>query len=1022
MKRPGVARPGRRVWSGVAMALTGCLLALGLTACEASNLSISWADGDPSKKTVQAGLNGGQTINWSADGNIENCKLVTAAVAGTLTISSTEFSANTKGGSFAATLDHKGGYAETTLRLYCNWPGPFNSTIVLWSNTLKVTTTDPVTATVQGPPGAPVLYGTKIQASSDSFATSSSNACVANDTATSVGTITTVLQLSEEATGIAAGPDGAMWFPYTGSNNARIGRIDMAGNWSTVGQAPFYSVLTSIAAGLDGAMWIGAEGWTATGSPEFVSPSRISRITMDGGLENFDTLADDDFITDITAGPDGAAGPDGGAMWFTNKSQKGRSIGRITLGGVVTEYPMVNAAGGIAAGPDGAMWFTQLGKIGRITTRGSITEYSIPTAFNSPRDIAAGPDGAMWFPAGEGGKGIGRITMAGDVTTMSDMRMLDRFDPARIAAGPDGAMWIADAGHIRRITMAGEVSSWYAVLSSDSVIRDIAAGPDGAMWFVAYDDDAGSTIIRRITTGSVQGSCRLTAVKGQQARVMLKPPSAGQMWLTGPCPASAATFVVRPGDQVDGSGYTSPACLNGFSAMSNVTVPVEQVTPLAVTVSGPISSRGLYGIRVGSADAGGFRPAAEVCASTGSTSCTARVVPGDTVTVGLKSPTDAGMALQGTCPSGATFQITSSSATDVDGYATACPSFTPSDSTTDISVQKVPVQAARGVSVSVSGGTLSITASGQIAPGDLEIAGNASQIKVYVPEEGTGPVTLTPGSGCATSGTGVACQPSGGSFQAITISLMLASFTSGPLAIAVTDTTSIPVTFSGSVDRDEFYSGSGSDTILGYGGNDALFGGEGDDAVFGGDGADGIDGEGGSDTVYGDAGPDDITAEGDGKAPDWINCNNSMPGVVGTNNDPANPPTNDVSFDKGADRITDCGEPGAPGVTTPPALSGTPTVGQNYEASAGVWKGKGLIMSYAWFACPMFDDIVPMSDEEAAGACAQVFAKDGTPGLTYKPQAADKGKFLKLRSTARNNAGFWTVVSTASPAVVLSKR
>jgi hypothetical protein len=67
-------------------------------------------------------------------------------------------------------------------------------------------------------------------------------------------------------------------------------------------------------------------------------------------------------------------------------------------------------------------------------------------------------------------------------------------------------------------------------------------------------------------------------------------------------------------------------------------------------------------------------------------------VPGDTVTVGLKPPTEAGVALQGTCPSGATFQITSSSATDGDGYATACPSFTPSDSTTDISVQKVPVR------------------------------------------------------------------------------------------------------------------------------------------------------------------------------------------------------------------------------------------------------------------------------------------------------------------------------------------
>lgn len=520
---------------------------------------------------------------------------------------------------------------------------------------------------------------------------------------------------------------------------------------------------------------------------------------------------------------------------------------------------------------------------------------------------------------------------------------------------------------------------------------------------------------------------RTVGVPGQEVRVKFKPPPDGQFW-TGTCPSSPATFVVRPGDQVDDSGYANPSCafraagsMQGWSDPVDA-VKIRAVTPLAVVVSGPSDDAGLYGIRVRSADAGGFRLAAEVCASAASTSCTAKVVPGDTATVGLKPPTDAGMALQGTCPSGATFQITTSSAIDADGYATACPSFTPTDPTTDISVQKVPAQAADGISVSVSGSTLSITASGQMAPGDLEIAGNASQIRVYVPEETTGPVTVTPGAGCSASGTGVACQPSGGPFQAITISLIGASFTSGPLSIALTDTTAIPVTFSGSLDRDEFYSGSGSDTIRGYGGNDALFGGEGDDAVFGGDGADVIDGEGGSDTVYGDAGPDNITAEGDGKAPDWINCNNFMPGVVGTDNDPANPPTNDVSFDKGADRITDCGEPGAPGVTKPPALTGTPTVGRNYVASPGTWTGKGLIMSYTWFACPKVDDTVPINDDEDAGACAQVFAQDGTPGLTYLPKAADKDTFLKLRATARNNAGFWTVVSTARAAVVLPKR
>ncbi len=190
---------------------------------------------------------------------------------------------------------------------------------------------------------------------------------------------------------------------------------------------------------------------------------------------------------------------------------------------------------------------------------------------------------------------------------------------------------------------------------------------------------------------------RTVGVPGQEVRVKFKPPPDGQFW-TGTCPSSPATFVVRPGDQVDDSGYASPSCaFRAVGSMQGWSDPVDAVmiravTPLAVVVSGPSDDAGLYGIRVGSADAGGFRPAAEVCASTASTSCTAKVVPGDTATVGLKPPTDAGMALQGTCPSGATFQITTSSAIDADGYATACPSFTPTDPTTDISVQMVPVR------------------------------------------------------------------------------------------------------------------------------------------------------------------------------------------------------------------------------------------------------------------------------------------------------------------------------------------
>src|SRR5260370_4327631 len=49
----------------------------------------------------------------------------------------------------------------------------------------------------------------------------------------------------------------------------------------------------------------------------------------------------------------------------------------------------------IAAGPDGALWFTNQGNnsIGRITTAGAVTNYTDPS-ISKPYGIAAGPDSA----------------------------------------------------------------------------------------------------------------------------------------------------------------------------------------------------------------------------------------------------------------------------------------------------------------------------------------------------------------------------------------------------------------------------------------------------------------------------------------------------------------------------------------------------------------------------------------------------------------------------------------------------
>ena len=69
---------------------------------------------------------------------------------------------------------------------------------------------------------------------------------------------------------------------------------------------------------------------------------------------------------------------------------------------------------GIAAGPDGNLWFTDHGTttpaIGRVTPGGAITEFSSGLNNGSyPSGIAAGPDGNLWFADVGTTKAVGRI-------------------------------------------------------------------------------------------------------------------------------------------------------------------------------------------------------------------------------------------------------------------------------------------------------------------------------------------------------------------------------------------------------------------------------------------------------------------------------------------------------------------------------------------------------------------------------------------------------------------------------------
>jgi virginiamycin B lyase len=210
---------------------------------------------------------------------------------------------------------------------------------------------------------------------------------------------------------LVAGPDGALWFTTADASARPMSVVRMATD-GTVQEYPVPDAagLHDITVGPDGALW-----FIARTGPSSV----ITRMTIDGDIIARYPGRARVGMARIAGGPDGA-------MWFTTAGTVGpASIGRLTVDGEVT-YPFqrycalgpplrcaeprdiallpsgprwIRGFGGITAGPDGAMWFTELepNRIGRIMLDGVATEYEIPTPRSEPSSIVSGPDGALWF-------------------------------------------------------------------------------------------------------------------------------------------------------------------------------------------------------------------------------------------------------------------------------------------------------------------------------------------------------------------------------------------------------------------------------------------------------------------------------------------------------------------------------------------------------------------------------------------------------------------------------------------------
>jgi virginiamycin B lyase len=153
-------------------------------------------------------------------------------------------------------------------------------------------------------------------------------------------------------------------------------------------------------------------------------------------------------------------------LWFAEGA--GKKIGRITTTGTVSEFLIpgpshVHLSTGVAAGPDGALWFGvskwpgfASGSIGRITTTGEFSEFLIPTPSSSSFGITVGSDGAVWFTETRGNK-IGRLTTTGEFSEF--VIPTPNSGPYGITVGSDGAVWFTERDKIGRIGQIDEDST-----------------------------------------------------------------------------------------------------------------------------------------------------------------------------------------------------------------------------------------------------------------------------------------------------------------------------------------------------------------------------------------------------------------------------------------------------------------------------------------------------------------------------------------------------------------------------------
>jgi streptogramin lyase len=325
-----------------------------------------------------------------------------------------------------------------------------------------------------------------------------------------------------------------------------------------------------------------------TASPNGATDMVVGKITLDGTVTEYPVEAREGRANSIASGADGN-------LWFVEEGAN--AIGRSSVNGKVTSFPLPGEKSrptAITAGADGNLWFTEGGtsKVGRITPDGQITEFPLPPG-RLPSAITAGADGNLWFTEGGRANRVGRITTSGEIEEFrvpGSSAGLNAID-----AGPDGNLWFTEeaAPKVGRVTPKGQVTQFVVPVGGGT--SSIVSGPEGKLWFVSHGEFASHDEVGAIsTTGVVSWPSCLTAGCLVPVKSLAAGPD-GKLWVGADVESckicgggSAISLLYRPGRI--GSYELPPVKL---AVGSRITPVRDGKTSLVVACGLPGGCRGL---------------------------------------------------------------------------------------------------------------------------------------------------------------------------------------------------------------------------------------------------------------------------------------------------------------------------------------------------------------------------------------------------------------------------------------------